>query len=69
MTYKEQQPELDSAMIIPGLGYASSLLVVVDWVAPLAPDSSRFSASASATARHRPELTRFSYRRLDFSYI
>ena len=35
MTYNEQQTELDSAMIILGLGYASSLLMVVGWVATL----------------------------------
>ena len=35
MTYNEQQPELDSAMIILGLGYASSLLMAVGWVATL----------------------------------
>lgn len=33
MTYDEQKPELDPTMIILGLGYATSLLVLVGWIA------------------------------------
>lgn len=35
MTYEEQRPELDPATIILGLGYATSLLVTIGWVATL----------------------------------
>jgi len=33
MTYDEQKPELDSVTIILALGYATSLIVVIGWVA------------------------------------
>ena len=32
MTYDEQKLEIDAAMIIMGLGYATSLLVLVGWM-------------------------------------
>jgi len=35
MTYNEQQQELDSAMILLGLGYASSLIAAIGWVTTL----------------------------------
>ncbi len=35
MTYNKQQPKLDPEMIIMGLGYATSLLVAIGWVATL----------------------------------
>ena len=35
MNYDEQKLDLDPAMIILGLGYASALLVVIGWVATL----------------------------------
>jgi len=35
MTYNEQKPELDAQMIILGLGYATSLIVAIGWVATL----------------------------------
>jgi len=35
MTYDEQRPELDSATIVLGLGYATSLISVIGWVATL----------------------------------
>ena len=35
MTYDEQNPELDSQLIILGLGYAVSLIVFIGWVATL----------------------------------
>lgn len=35
MTYDEQNPELDSQLIILGLGYAISLIVLIGWVATL----------------------------------
>jgi len=35
MNYDEQELDLDPAMIILGLGYASALLVVIGWVATL----------------------------------
>ncbi len=35
MTYNNQKPKLDDEMIIMGLGYASSLLVTICWVATL----------------------------------
>jgi len=35
MTYDKQKPELDSVAIILGLGYATSLIVIIVWVATL----------------------------------
>lgn len=35
MTYNEQKLELGSELIILGLGYATSLLVAIGWVASL----------------------------------
>lgn len=35
MTYNEQKLELDPAMIILGLGYATALLVAIGWIATL----------------------------------
>lgn len=35
MTYHNQKLELDSQMIILGLGYATGLLVAIGWVATL----------------------------------
>jgi len=35
MTYDEQKQDLDFTMIVLGLGYATSLLVLVGWVATL----------------------------------
>ncbi len=35
MTYNNQKPKLDDEMIIMGLGYASSLLVAICWIATL----------------------------------
>jgi hypothetical protein len=35
MTYNEQELKLDSEMIILGLGYATSLIVAIGWVASL----------------------------------
>jgi hypothetical protein len=35
MTYDEQEPELDSVTIILGLGYATTLIVLIGWVATL----------------------------------
>jgi len=35
MTYEEQKTELDSITIILGLGYATSLIVIIAWVATL----------------------------------
>jgi hypothetical protein len=35
MTYDEQKPELDSQLIILGFGYATSLVVLIGWVATL----------------------------------
>jgi hypothetical protein len=35
MTYDEQNQELDATMIVLGLGYATSLLALVSWVATL----------------------------------
>ena len=35
MTYDEQNLELDAQMIILGLGYATSLIVAIGWVATL----------------------------------
>ena len=35
MTYNKQQPKLDPEMIIMGLGYATSLLVAIGWIATL----------------------------------
>lgn len=35
MTYDEQKPDLDPATIILSLGYATSLIVVIGWVATL----------------------------------
>ncbi len=35
MTYNKQKPKLDPEMIIMGLGYATSLLVAIGWVATL----------------------------------
>jgi hypothetical protein len=33
MTYDEQKLDLDPAMIILGLGYATALLVIIGWIA------------------------------------
>jgi len=35
MTYDEQRIELDPATIVLGLGYATSLIVLIGWVATL----------------------------------
>lgn len=35
MTYDEQKTELDSVTIILGLGYATTLIVIIGWVAIL----------------------------------
>ena len=35
MTYDEQNQDLDSTIIILGLGYACALLVIIGWVATL----------------------------------
>ena len=35
MTYDEQKLDLDSTIIILGLGYASALLTIIGWVATL----------------------------------
>jgi len=35
MTYNEQKQELDPRTIIMGLGYVTSLLVAVGWIATL----------------------------------
>ena len=35
MTYDEQKQDLDPTLIILGLGYASTLLVIIGWVATL----------------------------------
>jgi hypothetical protein len=35
MTYKERKPELDPTIIILGLGYATSLFVMIGWLATL----------------------------------
>ncbi len=35
MTYNEQKLELGSEMVILGLGYATSLIVAIGWVASL----------------------------------
>ena len=35
MTYDEQIKDLDPAIIILGLGYASALLTIIGWVATL----------------------------------
>ena len=35
MTYDEQRQDLDPAIIILGLGYASTLLAIIGWVATL----------------------------------
>ena len=35
MTYDEQVQDLDATIIILGLGYASTLLVIIGWVATL----------------------------------
>jgi len=35
MTYDEQNQDLDPTIIILGLGYASTLLVIIGWVATL----------------------------------
>lgn len=35
MTYDEQKQDLDPTIIILGLGYASTLLVIIGWVATL----------------------------------
>jgi hypothetical protein len=35
MTYDEQRPELDAATIVLGLGYATTLIVAIGWVATL----------------------------------
>ena len=35
MTYDEQKLEIDAPMIIMGLGYMTSLLVLVGWMATL----------------------------------
>ncbi len=35
MTYNEQKLELDPELIILGLGYATSLIVAIGWVASL----------------------------------
>ncbi len=32
MTYDEQKLEIDAAMILMGLGYATSLLVLIGWL-------------------------------------
>lgn len=32
MTYDEQKLEIDAAMILIGLGYATSLLVLIGWL-------------------------------------
>jgi hypothetical protein len=33
MTYDDQKLDLDPAMIILGLGYATALLVIIGWIA------------------------------------
>ena len=35
MTYNEQNLDLDPTIIILGLGYASTLLTIIGWVATL----------------------------------
>ena len=35
MTHGGQRPELDPVTIVLGLGYATSLIVVIGWVATL----------------------------------
>jgi hypothetical protein len=35
MTYDEQIKDLDATIIIMGLGYASTLLLLISWVAKL----------------------------------
>jgi hypothetical protein len=35
MTYDEQKQDLDPTIIILGLGYATTLLVIIGWVATL----------------------------------
>ncbi len=35
MTYNEKKPTLDPQTIIVGLGYATSLLVSIGWIATL----------------------------------
>ena len=35
MTYDEQRSELDAVTIVLGLGYATTLIVVIGWVATL----------------------------------
>jgi len=35
MTYDEQKQDLDPTIIILGLGYASTLLAIIGWVATL----------------------------------
>ena len=35
MTYNEKKPNLDPQTIIMGLGYATSLLVAIGWIATL----------------------------------
>jgi len=35
MTYDDQKLELDATMILLGLGYATSLLVLVGWLATM----------------------------------
>ncbi len=32
MTYDERKLEIDAAMVVMGLGYATSLLVLVGWL-------------------------------------
>ncbi len=32
MTYDERRLEIDAAMVVMGLGYATSLLVLVGWL-------------------------------------
>ena len=35
MTYDEQEKDLDATIIIMGLGYAGTLLLLIAWVATL----------------------------------
>lgn len=35
MTYDEQKQDLDPSIILLGLGYATTLLVIIGWVATL----------------------------------
>ncbi|MBT8101463.1 MAG: hypothetical protein KJO95_00755 [Gammaproteobacteria bacterium] len=35
MTYDEQKPDLDPATILLSLGYATSLIVAIGWIATL----------------------------------